>query len=104
MVIFLCVSGYSRKKNTYLTKFHKMDTQKNSREQKKASHRLLRIRVSVYRTNKNTALASQECIGESEITLTEGRLSVANSAKGLTLGRDGNCLLPRICDSLLRKD
>jgi hypothetical protein len=37
------------------TNFHKTDTQKNSREQKKASHRLLRIRISVYRTNKNTA-------------------------------------------------
>ncbi len=35
MVILLCVSGYLRKKNTYFTKFHKMDTQKNSRKQKK---------------------------------------------------------------------
>ena len=30
-------------------------------------------------------LASQECVGESEITLTEGRPSVTSSAKGLTL-------------------
>ena len=33
-------------------------------------------------------LASQKCVGESEITLTEGRLSVVSSAKGLTLADD----------------
>ncbi len=33
-------------------------------------------------------LASQECVGESEVTLTKGRLSVASLAKGLTLTDD----------------
>ncbi len=56
MVIFQCVSGYSRKKNTYFTKFHITDTRKNSHEQKKASHRLLRIRVSAYQAKKNHRL------------------------------------------------
>ena len=33
-------------------------------------------------------LASQEYVGESEITLTKGRLLVASLAKGLTLAND----------------
>ena len=36
-------------------------------------------------------LALQKCVGESEITLTEGRLSVVSSAKGLTLADDRPC-------------
>ncbi len=56
MVVFQCVSGYSRKENPFFTKIHKTDTRKNSREQKKTSHRLLRIGVSVYQATKNTAL------------------------------------------------
>ena len=33
-------------------------------------------------------IASQECVGESEITLTEGRLSMASLTNGLTLTND----------------
>ncbi len=33
-------------------------------------------------------LALQECVGESEVSLTEGKLSVGSSIKGLTLACD----------------
>ena len=55
---FLCLSVYLFKKNTLLAPPDQTNIQKNSREQKKASHRDLYICVSVYRSKKITALST----------------------------------------------
>ena len=58
---FLCLSVYPFKKNTFLAPPDQTNTQKNSREQKKASHRDLCICVSAYRSKKITALKTVNC-------------------------------------------
>ena len=57
---FLCLSAYLFKKNTFLAPPDQTNTQKNSREQKKASHRDLCICVSVYRSKEITALGDEK--------------------------------------------